>query len=65
MAVRTPAGETVTKRQLRSLLSRHQKGGISKTTLERTIGITTARGKWLTRAWASELGVNTGNSVLN
>lgn len=63
MAVRTPSGTTLTKRQLRSLLTRFNKGE-SKSSIERSIGITSARGKWITRAWYNDLGVETGNSVL-
>lgn len=63
MAVTTPTGQTVTKRQLRGFLTRYNRGE-SKTSIERSIGITRARGKWLTRAWANDLGVDTGNSVL-
>lgn len=63
MAVKTPTGRTVTKRQLRGFYNRYTKGE-SKTSIERSIGITSARGKWLTRALAVDLGIDTGNSVL-
>ena len=64
MSVVTPNKVVVTRRELRSALRKFRKGEISKTGIERGLGITNARGKWITRAWYVDLGEKTGNSVL-
>lgn len=67
MAVSTPPGtklQRVTKAQLRRALRQYRSGQKSKTALEREFGIENARGKWITRAWATDLNEHTGNSVL-
>ena len=48
------------KRQLQTLLRKWQKGELSKVQIERDVfGVTTARGKFITRLWAKELGLDT------
>ncbi len=63
MAVKTPSGTVVTRKELRKALTRYRNGE-SKTSIERSFGVTNARGKWFSRAVSADLGIATGNSVL-
>jgi len=63
MAVQTPNGKTVTRKELRKLLTAY-KNGQSKTSIESELDVVGHRGKWITRAWYADIGAETGNSVL-
>lgn len=52
---------TFAKSELRPLLNKFNKGLITKAEAERTLGIKNARGKAITRLWASTYGVDTRN----
>jgi hypothetical protein len=50
---------TVKKGDLRKYLRQWQKGDRSKSSIELELGVTTAKGKYITRLWEQELGVDT------
>lgn len=54
--------KVVNKRDLRKYLKLWEKGKITKTEIERQLGVSTARGKWITRQWDARLGENTVGS---
>lgn len=59
------AATSVTKRELRKAFTQFKNGKATKTELERNVfGVTTARGKWITRQWANVLGVDTRNGQI-
>jgi len=55
----------LTKRSLRSLLSAYRSGRMTKTQIERMLGRHNDKGKFITRLWASELGVDTRFARVN
>ncbi len=59
------ATSTVTKAQLRKFHNQWTRGSVTKADIERTLGITGARGKAITRLWENRLGLDTryGQSV--
>lgn len=65
MAVTTTrTARRVGKNQLRGWYRSFERGERSKVEIERTeLGDFTSRGKYISRLWASELGVNTVNRL--
>jgi hypothetical protein len=48
-----------TRKSLRSLLSQYRNGKVTKEGIERQLGRNNDKGKYITRLWQSELGVDT------
>lgn len=55
--ITTRTGQKITRAQLRRALSRYRNGRASLSELERDLGVENYRGKFLRRAWESELGI--------
>jgi hypothetical protein len=59
------ATSTVNKTQLRKLHRQWERGQVTKADIERQLGVSGARGKYITRLWENRLGLDTryGQSV--
>lgn len=53
------ATTTLTKRQLRSLYNRYNRGEVSKASIDRDVLHASGRGKTITRLWENRLGLDT------